>query len=433
MIVLGGGISGVALASELAENTELLEMQPRTGGLCETVSEQGFTFDAAGPHIMFSKNKAVLELMKSVLDGNVAERRRENKIWFKGRMVKYPFENDLAALPVQDTFECLAGYITNPRRDDVPKNLAEWSYATFGAGISEKYFIPYNRKIWNHDPEQLGLDFVARIPKPPLEDVLRSALGISTEGYLHQLNFSYPVSGGFEALVRGFEARVRGRVRTGFRVAHVEPRGALGSGAGWLVRSATGEALACDELVSTLPIHELLAIWPSAPRAAREAATRLRYNSLINVVLGSDAERTHAYTAVYVPDPEVIFHRVSFPEGFSPHCVPPGSSLAMAEITANEGDGVWELTDAALIERATSGLARMGLLDPARVSYRRVLRFRYGYPVTDLGYHANVGALREAVAATGIHLLGRFAEFEYINSDVCIERAMALAERLRNA
>ncbi|MEO8906349.1 MAG: NAD(P)-binding protein [Polyangiaceae bacterium] len=99
VVVLGEGISGVALAAELDENTEVLELRGRTGGRCETISEDGFTFDAAGPHIMFSKNKAVLALMTSVLGDNVAERRRENKIWFKGRMVKYPFENGSGSSP----------------------------------------------------------------------------------------------------------------------------------------------------------------------------------------------------------------------------------------------------------------------------------------------------------------------------------------------
>ena len=51
---------------------------------------------------MFSKNKEVLQLMVDVLGDNVHQRRRENRIWFKGNLVKYPFENDLAALPKQD-------------------------------------------------------------------------------------------------------------------------------------------------------------------------------------------------------------------------------------------------------------------------------------------------------------------------------------------
>jgi hypothetical protein len=32
-----------------------------------------------------------------------------------------------------------------------------------------------------------------------------------------------------------------------------------------------------------------------------------------------------------------------------------------------------------------------------------------------------------------LHLLGRFAQFDYINSDVCVERALALANELRHA
>jgi protoporphyrinogen oxidase len=75
----------------------------------------------------------------------------------------------------------------------------------------------------------------------------------------------------------------------------------------------------------------------------------------------------------------------------------------------------------------TADLARMELLDPESVVYKRVVRFRYGYPVYDLDYRKNVTAVHHAVATAGIRLLGRFAQFEYINSDVCIERALALA------
>jgi len=360
-----------------------------------------------------------------VLGPNVHQKRRENKIWFKGRMVKYPFENDLAALPPEDNFDCIYGYIDNPRHAETPTNLAQWSYVTFGKGISEKYFIPYNRKIWNHDPEKIGLEFVSRIPKPPLADVLRSSIGIPTEGYLHQLNFSYPIEGGFEAIVDAFRAKVRGTVRTGCQVANVER-----DGQGWRVRSTDGDEVRAPVLVSTLPIHELLKVWPAAPAAARAAAAQLRYNSLINVVIGSAEPPQHNYTAVYVPDPEILFHRVSFPQAFSERCAPPGSSIAMAEITANDGDGVWEQTDDQLLARVIADLARAGLVKPEKVSYRRVVRFRYGYPVYDLEYRQNVTALREAVAAAGVRLLGRFAQFDYINSDVCVERALAMGADL---
>jgi protoporphyrinogen oxidase len=423
--ILGGGISGVALAAHLGDDVDVLEKRDEIGGLCATIVEDGFTFDAAGPHIMFSKNKEVLNLMVSVLGDNVHQRRRENRIWFRGRLVKYPFENDLAALSKEDNFDCIYGYLNNPRAGDTPHNLAEWSYATFGAGISEKYFIPYNRKIWNYDPEKIGLEFVSRIPKPPMEDVLKSSIGIPTEGYLHQLFFSYPVEGGFQAMVDAFAERVRGTIETGWTVASVER-----DGDEWRVVSTAGDERRYRRLVSTLPIHELLKVWKDAPQAARDYAAKLRYNSLINVLLGFNEDRGYPYTALYVPDPEIVFHRLSFPKAFSERCVPAGSSSLMAEITTNEGDGIWELSDETVIDRTIAELTRMELIDPSTVTYRKVVRFLYGYPVYDLEYRQNVTAMREAVQAAGLTLLGRFAQFDYINSDVCVERALALANEL---
>ena len=431
--ILGGGISGVTLAAHLKRPWEILEQAPRLGGLCASVVEEGFTFDAAGPHILFSKNKPVLARMVEVLGDNAGQGRRENKIWLGGRLVKYPFENGLSDLSKEDCFECLIGYLKNDWTKE-PTNLEEWAYATFGRGISDKYFLPYNRKIWDCEPSEITLDWVSRIPKPPLEDVVKSAIGISTEGALHQLYFSYPKRGGVEALVHAFAALAGrssggggGDMRTSCPVERVHKPNK--PGARWVVH-AGGVEREYDELVSTLPIHELARVWDGFPDAAREALGRLRYNSLLNVLIGLREDRGYPYTALYIPDPTIPFHRLSFPKAFSSDCAPDGCSAMMAEITCAEGDSTWSLDDATLAAQTVEHLAHMGLVTPAAATYRRVMRFRYGYPVYDHAHAAQTRALREAIAPTGLHLLGRFAEFEYINSDVCVERAMKLATSL---
>ena len=426
--ILGGGISGIALAAHLDENLDVLEKSSCLGGLCRTIVEDGFTFDAAGPHIMFSKNKEVLNLMTSILGDNVHQNRRENRIYFKGKLVKYPFENDLSSLPKEDNYECIYHYIVNPRANETPvTNLAQWSYVTFGQGISDKYFIPYNEKIWNYDANKIGTEFVERIPKPPMEDVLRSAIGISTEGYLHQLYYSYPTHGGFEAIVHAFAEKVKGEIHKNWTIASVEK-----IADGWRVTSTEGEAREYDTLVNTIPIHELLKVWKDAPRNVHDEAAKLRYNSLINVLIGCNTDPGHNYTALYVPDKDIVFHRLSFPKAFGSACVPPGGSSIMAEITANAGDGVWEMDDGQLIEHVIDKIEEIGFVDRASIVYRKAARFTYGYPVYDLEYRKNVTAMRANVAATGLRLLGRFAQFDYINSDVCVERALEMAKELRN-
>ena len=213
--ILGGGICGLALQRFLSHTSEVLEAESRPGGLCRTFSKEGFSYDIGG-HILFSKNQDINALVDRLLGDNVNHCRRGNKILFKGRYVKYPFENDLAALDKEDCFACLMGFLQADGAK--PANFEAWMYSTFGRGIAESYLIPYNRKIWKTEPRDMGVEWVERIPKPPLEDVVKSALGIETEGYTHQLYFRYPLYGGIESLIAaimGADAKVVCDARSG--------------------------------------------------------------------------------------------------------------------------------------------------------------------------------------------------------------------------
>jgi len=276
--ILGGGLAGLTVAAHLETECEVLEADERLGGHCQSVREAGFTYDAGGPHIMFSRNQQVLDLMVSLLGDNVYRGRRNNKIFYKGRYVKYPFENGLNELDPQDRFECLYHYVRNDHPS--PKNFREWMYYTFGTGLTEKYLLPYNEKIWNVRADQMSLDWVeGRVPKPPVEDVIRAAVGLETEGYTHQLHFYYPSRGGIESLPRGMAQRVR-NVTTEFLVRSVRP-----TATGWLVSDCRQERH-FDRLVSTMPIHEMAQIVEGVPEDVKRCVNALRYNSLFTVTVG---------------------------------------------------------------------------------------------------------------------------------------------------
>ena len=420
--ILGGGLAGLSVAAHLDHEYEVLERAEQCGGHCFTVEEEGFTWDGGGPHIIFSRNQQMVDYMVSLLAGNVRRARRNNKIFFKGRYVKYPFENGLGELDPADRFECLYHYLYNdhPR----PTNFREWLYHTFGTGLTEKYLLPYNEKIWNCRAEELGLDWVeGRVPKPPVEDVIKAAVGVETEGYTHQLYYHYPERGGIVSVPRSLEARVR-KLTTGFPVRHVRRRGRK-----WVVSNGREER-EFDRLVATIPIQDLVRAVEGVPAEVAGAVGALRYNSLIVVAVGLATERLPDYTAVYIPDPGILTHRISFPGVFSPYNVPPGRSLINAEITANAGDGVWELDDEAVIRRVVSDLETMGIVRPSELCYARAVRDPYGYVVQDAGYRRNRDLARGWFEAAGVILCGRVAEHEYINMDVCIERGMAVARRL---
>jgi protoporphyrinogen oxidase len=422
--ILGGGISGLTLQRFLTHPSEVLEKASRPGGLCRTFWKDGFGFDIGG-HILFSKHAHVNELVNTILGDNINHCRRANKILFKGRYVKYPFENDLGSLDKQDAYECLIGYLKNDFQGE-PANLEEWAYAAFGRGIADRYLIPYNRKIWKLEPRDIGLEWVGRIPRPPVEDVVKSALGIETEGYTHQLYFRYPLRGGFESVV---QAMIKGpeHVYCGVKVEKIRKLRDR-----FHVTTNRDERV-YDHLVMAFPVMDAVGCFDDVPDEVRAAVRGLRYNALRLAFLAVDNESLNDKSGIYIPDPSVRPHRVCCMGFFSPHMVRPGTSSVVAETTTRPGDEVDRLGDDEFLDLVIGDLDRVGILRRQDVIVRDTRRIEYAYPVYDRDHGKNTAILRRWFESLGIEQLGRFAEFDYINSDECIHRAMKLAERLNAA
>lgn len=421
--ILGGGLVGLVVASRCRHHEcEVLEFDDAVGGHCRSLVEGGYTFDIGGPHIMFSRNQEILALMYEQLGDNLAQRRRNNRIWYDGRYVKYPFENGLYDLAPQDRFECLYHYLNNDY--PAPANFKEWIYHVFGKGIAEKYMIPYNEKIWNVPADQMSIDWVdGRVPRPPIEDVIKSAVGVETEGNTHQLYFGYPRTGGIEALPRSF-AKHCSKLTTNFPVRKV-----WRDGEQWHVSNGH-ITKTYDKIVSTIPIQDLVDGLPDVPEAIRRGVHGLRYNSLVVVMLGAVATAPLPYTALYVPDPAFLFHRLSFPLAFTDEGAPPGHIAVAAEITTNPGDGIHELDDDEIYRRVIDGLEAMDLLRRRDVRFRRIHRTKHAYVVRTFDYQERLTKALEYIGSLGIVSVGRNAEFEYINMDEAIRRGLAIAHSL---
>lgn len=419
-VILGGGLAGLSAAHFLGGGCMVLEKEETPGGLCRSFQKGGFTFDLGG-HILFSKDRPLLNEMIGWLGKNVARKRRNNKILYRDRLVKYPFENGLSALPVEEVYECLISFLDRP--DKTPGNLAEWCYFRFGKGIAEKYLIPYNQKIWKRNCKNLSLLWVERIPDPSREEIVKSALGIETEGYTHQLNFFYPKRGGIEALIRALVKR-SSDIRTGFRVKKI-----IKQNQGWEItdgdRSVFGK-----RIISTIPIFELINSLERVPDEVQDALGGLQYNSLIVVMIGLKNEKLKGQTALYIPDPEILAHRVCYLKEFSECNAPEGKSHLIAEITVPPGSAVLGWSDERLINRVISDLKDICGFSEDAVAVSEVQRFKYAYVVYDLDYEKNTGIIYDYLDRLGIYYAGRFGSFKYINMDATVRMSKELIERI---
>jgi Protoporphyrinogen oxidase len=425
--ILGGGLSGLTLARLLHERGDevlVLEAEERYGGLCRSRTDNGYTFDIGGSHIIFSRDREVLSFMEKMIAGNEQKNNRNTKIFFRGRYVKYPFENGLFDLSAEDRFFCISEFVKTliaVEKGEVkaPENFREWIYYTFGKGIAECYMVPYNEKIWKYPTDQMSLHWVdGRIPRPPVDDVIKSAVGIATEGYTHQSVFSYPLDGGIEALVRAIARPIEPFIRTNFRITSVSKNGSR-----WQISNGT-ETIEADRIISTIPVQHLIAALPDVPAEVKAACGALVYNSLVCVNVGIKGSLPD-YSWLYIPDPALgKTNRVSCPSQYSRHVAPPGHSAILAEITHQPGDAVSRMSDAELVNEVTGTLAAMGLATPDRIAYTSVVRQPFAYVVYDIRYQENIAKVKAYCTSAGIPLVGRFSQFEYLNMDGCIRSVL---------
>ncbi|MGE3171900.1 MAG: NAD(P)/FAD-dependent oxidoreductase [Planctomycetota bacterium] len=427
--ILGGGISGTALARMLAQDghrVTVLEASDRPGGLCKSRRYGEFTFDDAGGHILFSKRKDVLDwqLERCGGDAGTVRTERNTKIRWHDRWVPYPFENGVGHIRKDAIVDCITGYVDayvkRQLGSECPANFGDWIEWRMGPGFARHFMVPYNEKIWKCDLRRMASSWVAgRVPEAPLADVLRSAIGVDTEGYTHQSVFWFPRNGGFEELVRGTVQGGGFDVQCGVRVQSVQRRGA-----GFAV---DGEDF--DLVVNTVPLPLIEPAIAEIPDAVRQDIRALRPISLVNVMIGVRLdEPMPPLSWVYLPfDDQGPTNRVTFYSNYSPDNAPPGHGSFLAEVT-HRGD---VRPDAAWMQQVIAGLERAGLLHEDQVVLSEWCDNEYAYIDQDLEFADRIGRVRGWFDESGYITFGRFGRYEYHNSDQCVARAMEVAAHVR--
>jgi len=257
----------------------------------------------------------------------------------------------------------------------------------------------------------MDFKWASRMPMPSTDDVLKSALGIETEGYTHQLYYYYPATGGIHAIIDSIMKQKDITVITNHAVKKIEK----GAGDTWLV-----DGYKFNKLYSTIPLPAL-ANALGVPEGIRKAINSLEHLSLITVNIGvRNYHNDDELSWVYFPDPQTIFHRISF--SHSPYNSPKGCGTICAEISTNPRQ--LKLPDTSLLDIVARQLEGLGFLERACMDCAVVSRFEYAYPVEDLKYYQKMKYIKKYFDDIGIKLVGRFAEWDYRNMDRCYEVAV---------
>lgn len=428
--ILGGGIAGLSLAHFLQDNSvEIIEKAKKVGGLCRSYQKNGLSYDV-GPHIMFSKNDRVLKFMTTITKTH--ELRRSNQIFLDGKFIKYPFENFLAMLEDKAKIEyCLNTFLNNPYKNMPANNMLAFFLKTFGEGITKLYLQPYNEKIWKFDPAMLDTQMVERIPKPPDTHIIESARGKFSEGYTHQLNFFYPVKGGYQSMIDAVSEKLAAKgveIMTDEIIMSIKFKYNR-----WIVITKKNR-YEFRRLVNCMPIHELVKLLEGVPTGIYDAVEHMFYNSICIIIINVKEDTIGEHFALMIPQQDVIFHRISKLDFLGEHYHLKDSTSFLLEITFREGGKLDQMSQRQLIDRCINDLVKIGFIENQKmVNFTDFHREKYGYVIYDLNHRRHTDTVLDYFRSLGIESSGRWAEFEYMNSDKVIEHSMNLAEKISRA
>jgi protoporphyrinogen oxidase len=112
---------------------------------------------------------------------------------------------------------------------------------------------------------------------------------------------------------------------------------------------------------------------------------------------------------------------------YSPENAPRGKSSFLCEVTLPGGA---PYPGQKLEREVIDGLVNAGLVRREEILFDDRAEIRHAYVVFDHGYTRRRKVALEWLETNGIAPLGRFGRFEYDNSDQCVIKSRALAERL---
>ena len=404
-LIVGAGISGLSTAAALGDADYLvIDADSAIGGYCKTIRQDGFVWDYSG-HFFHFKNPDIEAWLRDRMPGqNIVTCEKKSFIAYGGTWVDFPFQKNIHQLPKADFIDCLHDlYFAKPQEGE--GSFLDMVYGRFGKGISEKFLVPYNEKLYACDLGSLDKDAMGRFfPHADVDDIIRNMKTPDNQSY--NASFTYPEGGAIE-YVNAIASAVRSD-------AICLNEALVGIDLERKVARTTKREIAFDRLVSSAPFNRLAEI-----AGLDHQADVFTWNKVLVFNLGFDRKGPRDVHWVYYPDRELAFYRVGFYDNIFDT---DRMSLYVEVGLSRDAEVDVEGTRAKVLE----GLAREGVIDGHELVSQHSVVMDPAYVHINKQARAEVDRLNETLHAHGVHSIGRYGGWTYCSIEDNMLEARAL-------
>jgi protoporphyrinogen oxidase len=425
VLVIGAGVSGLAFANWLrAEATArgasspslvIVEAEAQPGGYCRTIVRDGFTWDYSGHFFHFRRPEIEAWLRARMPGHDVRTVARLAKIRYRDRDIDFPFQAHIHQLEQADFIDCLVDLYQAARTPNppAPRSFKQMLQQRLGRGITERFLVPYNEKLYACDLDELEPDAMGRFfPHAEFDAVIANMRPDPQHPQRHGYNatFSYPAGGAIEyvrALLHDLPAALLA----------LEER-LLTVDLARRIATTSRRRIEFSHLISSAPLPQLArACGLAAPAGIFSANKVLVFN------LGFDRKGRRDVHWMYFPDLARSFYRV----GWYDNILETDRMSLYIELGAHRDA---ELDIPAMLDRVLEDLRSEGIVtDHQLVAWHHVVLDPAYVHITTASLAA-AAALRTTMATAGVHSIGRYGGWTYCSIEDNLVEARELAARL---
>lgn len=399
-LILGAGPAGLAFANYIMQkgcNSFLvLEKESTAGGLCRSEMVDSAPLDIGGGHFLDTRKAEVNEFLfdfMPVEEWQLFE--RNSKIKIKESYIDHPLESNIWQMEINDQIEYLKSIAEAGcnRGEKMPEKFTEWIYWKLGRRVAEDYMLPYNRKMFDSELDQLGTYWLEKLPNVSFEETIRSCL--TKKAYGNEpahTQFYYPKRHGYGELWLRMARRLNDKIRyqQDVKAIDIEKK---------IVITAAEECYEADKIIFSIPWQSIKK-WGNLPDKLLDGIRRLKHSAVEVRYFPHTVDSSAQW--IYCPDPTLFYHRILVRHNFC------------------EGSkGYWTETNS----------QRVNMI-PQRFSHHFHYMNEYAYPLNTVEKPQIMRELLEYAKEKKVYGLGRWGEHEHYNSDVTVEKAIALAKKL---
>lgn len=411
-LIIGAGMSGLAFANFIDSSDYLiLEREPQIGGWCKTIKKQGFVWDFSGHFFHFKRPEIEAYLRERMPDDEVTTVVKNSKIIYKDALVDFPFQKNIHQLAKDDFVECLYDlYFREEAADEFDTDSFKGMlYEKFGKGISEKFLVPYNEKLYACDLEELDRDAMGRFfPYADLEDIVRNMRRPDNASY--NATFTYPKNGAI-MYVNALASEVPDeRILLEHGLVDLDLKAKVAT-------TSQGEEIEFEYVISSAPFDRLLQI-----SGVDHDPSIFTYNKVLCFNLGFDKKGPEGIHWIYLPEKKYSFYRVGFYDNIlgddrmSLYVELGYPKDAEVDADAMKAKVLADLKEAGIVEDHTLVADHNVVLDPAYVHITQDSRESFDH-------YSSMLELR------GVHSIGRYGGWTYCSIEDNIVEARALADK----